>query len=167
MYSNISPSSTVPVLTASFQNRRAYDILSRWKTFRVLGGNIVAQGKEKTFARLILLVEDDDLSAEVLTLAIKQETSCRVHHAWNGQEALRIAQECIPDLVLLDVELPGMDGLEVYDRLHALPGLQAVPVLFLTASSQKRQVAARQLPLLEKPYDLEVFLSTMYALLDP
>jgi CheY-like chemotaxis protein len=126
-----------------------------------------SQGKEITSPRLILLVEDDDLNAEVLALAIREETPYQVRHACNGQEALQLAHESVPDLILLDVELPGMDGLEVYDHLHTTPGLQRVPVLFLTASSQKQRVVARQLPLLEKPDDLEVFLATVHTLLDP
>jgi len=117
--------------------------------------------RSSTSGKLILVVEDDQMNAEVVSTIIRQETPHLVRAASTGMEALQVVQQIKPDLFLLDVELPIMNGLELYDRLHVLPGLERVPVLFLSASILRAEVEARHLPLLEKPYELETFLSAL------
>ena len=116
--------------------------------------------RSSTSGKLILVVEDDQMNAEVVSTIIRQETPHLVRAASDGMEALQV-QQIKPHLFLLDVELPTMNGLELYDRLHVLPGLERVPVLFLSASHLRAEVEARHLPLLEKPYELEALLSAL------
>ncbi len=81
----------------------------------------------------ILMIEDDGrLAAMVVEYLVREGFS--VEHACAGESGLAALQARVPDLVLLDLMLPGMDGLEVCRRLRALPGEAAhVPLLMLTA----------------------------------
>ncbi len=83
-------------------------------------------------AQRVLIVEDEPDIRELLVFHLEREgyhvTQCR-----NGAEALRVARSTRPDLILLDLMLPEMDGLEVCRRLRQDPATQAVPVVMLTA----------------------------------
>ncbi len=78
----------------------------------------------------ILVVEDDDLMADVLVHGLREE-SYRVERAADGPAALRLASDSTFDLILLDVMLPGVSGLEVAQQLRLRR--DAIPVLMLTA----------------------------------
>jgi len=84
--------------------------------------------KEKS----ILLVEDHPDSAEMAQTLLRA-LGYRVSIATDGLEALEKAYQIRPDLILLDIVLPGMDGLEVARRLKADPHTSSVPILALTA----------------------------------
>lgn len=88
----------------------------------------------------ILIVDDNPVARKLLTLLLKSEGH-RLLIARDGPEALRIAEE-VPDLalVLLDVMMPGMDGLEVCRRLRALAGESYVPIIFATALDDEAHV---------------------------
>lgn len=81
----------------------------------------------------ILLVDDEKDIVEFLKYNLEQE-NFEVLVGYNGEEALeKISQK--PDLVILDIMMPKMDGFEVCRRLRATPGFENVPVIFLTAKS--------------------------------
>jgi 1,2-diacylglycerol 3-beta-glucosyltransferase len=84
---------------------------------------------------VILLIEDDLLSVSLVELVLNRE-GYQVLTATNGFHGLRMAQATPPDLILLDLMLPGMDGFEVLNRLRADPQTAAVPVMILSAKSQ-------------------------------
>lgn len=77
----------------------------------------------------ILVVDDDPAIPDLLTTILKPQGYV-VYPAWDGQEGLKHAYELHPDLVILDVSMPGMDGWEVCTRLRELSD---VPILMLTA----------------------------------
>jgi DNA-binding response OmpR family regulator len=77
----------------------------------------------------VLVVEDDEAIADVLRRTLRQEGH-EVRSSADGVEALRVAEEFVPDLVVLDLGLPGLDGVEVCRRLRAESD---VPILILTA----------------------------------
>lgn len=79
----------------------------------------------------ILIVEDVKLNAQILVNALKDIYDLRVAH--NGVEALAMVREEMPDLILLDIIMPEMDGYEVCARLQADPSTRDIPILFLTA----------------------------------
>ncbi len=86
-----------------------------------------------------LVVDDEPSLADLLTLALSLE-GWQVEQALSGQEAVRLADEVDPDIVVLDVMLPDLSGLEVLARLRAShPGL---PVLFLTARDSSDDLTA-------------------------
>ncbi len=79
-----------------------------------------------------LLVVDDDLAViEYLGQLLKG--FAQVSFATNGEDALRLAEQHRPDLVLLDIDLPGLGGFEVCRRLRATPGLSDLPIIFATS----------------------------------
>jgi phosphoserine phosphatase RsbU/P len=79
----------------------------------------------------ILIVDDVKANVDVLVQALREDYKLSV--ALSGESALRSVEKSPPDLVLLDIMMPGMDGYEVCRRLRAAPQTQEVPVMFLSA----------------------------------
>ncbi|MYW01874.1 response regulator transcription factor [Streptomyces sp. SID3343] len=96
------------------------------------GGNHGGAGRSRAGADLLLVVEDEPTVRELLSASLRF-SGFAVESAATGDEALAIAGRDRPDLVVLDVMLPDMDGFEVLRRLREQRGGAAVPVLFLTA----------------------------------
>ena len=107
-----------------------------------------------TVTNTILVVEDDSDIGAWLVEAITQMTSYHALLSMDGEEALHVIRERTPALVLLDYHLPGMDGLEVADRVHGTGGLEALPMIIASADVPRAEVVARHLPSLSKPFDL-------------
>jgi class 3 adenylate cyclase len=82
---------------------------------------------------LIVLVVDDNASGRQLLVDIMQSISLQVIEASNGFEALEKARTHKPDLIILDVNMPGMSGFEVVEQLKSDVGTAAIPILMLTA----------------------------------
>lgn len=105
----------------------------------------------------ILYVEDDRDIQVLARLALETVGGFTVEACDSGEEALRRAPVFAPDLVLLDVMMPGMDGPTTLGHLRALPALATVPVVFMTAKAQPQEVAQlRQLGaagVITKPFD--------------
>jgi DNA-binding response OmpR family regulator len=83
-----------------------------------------------------VLVIDDDPAALRLIGYIFQRAGYEVHVAANGFEGLAKAEEVKPDLVILDVMMPDMSGLEVCQRLRAQPAMARLPIIMLSAKGQ-------------------------------
>jgi DNA-binding response OmpR family regulator len=113
----------------------------------------------------ILLVDDDALLRRSLAFNLEQ-ASYRVSTAANAEDALALARRDRPDLVLLDIGLPGMDGLDALRYFQAQVG---VPVIFLTARRRELdQVLGLELgadDYITKPFDLDVLLARIKAVL--
>jgi two-component system response regulator MprA len=113
----------------------------------------------------ILIIEDDEAIVKVLHRVLSYE-GYEIFKALNGQQGLNSARENRPDLVILDVMLPGMDGLEVCRRLR-LGG--SIPILMLTAKDtiQDRVTGldAGADDYLVKPFEVEELLARLRALL--
>lgn len=113
----------------------------------------------------ILLVEDNAANAEVATL-ICEAAGHTVKHAGNGVEALRtlLAKEPF-DLVLLDVLMPEMDGIEVAQALRGSPSHEALPIVAVTAVSGERDAeklrGAGVDSIVTKPYRREALLQAI------
>lgn len=80
----------------------------------------------------VLYVEDDDDNAFMLTRRLERR-GIHMRHVENGEKALIDAVWKIPDVVLLDINLPGMDGLSVLEKLRSNPLTRNVPVIVLSA----------------------------------
>ena len=89
----------------------------------------------------IAVVEDDAAIQRVLELALKS-AGYRVETAGAGDLGLDLVQRTHSDLVLLDLMLPGLDGLTVCRRLRADPGTAAIPIIIITAKGEERDVVA-------------------------
>jgi class 3 adenylate cyclase len=90
---------------------------------------------------LILAVDDLAENLDIVTMRLEAQ-GYEVRRAPNGQEALQLAYELVPDLILLDVMMPGIDGIEVTRRLKADETMRAIPILLLTARSTTHDVVA-------------------------
>lgn len=86
-------------------------------------------------ARRILLAEDDRFLRKAASTALRQK-GYEVLSASDGQEALRLAREQAPDLILLDLIMPKVQGFEVLRRLKADPATRSIPVIVLTNLGQ-------------------------------
>ena len=87
----------------------------------------------------ILIVDDHDTNRAVLN-DLFQPLGFQVHEAVNGEDALRVAAECAPDIVLMDIIMPVMDGLEATRRLRQMPEMEQAVILAISASiSGERQ----------------------------
>ncbi|MEO0054201.1 MAG: hypothetical protein RLZZ50_148 [Verrucomicrobiota bacterium] len=84
----------------------------------------------------VLVVDDQPVNVQLLQRALEGE-GIEVIPAYAGQEALDLAGRVRPDLIVLDVTMPGMDGIEVCQRLQADGSHQAIPIIFITALSSK------------------------------
>ncbi|MEB3267889.1 MAG: ATP-binding protein, partial [Leptolyngbya sp.] len=113
---------------------------------------------------LILLTEDNLASVET-TSAYLEAKGYRLQVAHNGQEALAAVDREIPDLILMDIQMPDMDGLTAIQHLRKKPGLATVPIIALTAlamaDDRDRCLAAGANEYLSKPIRLKVLHDTM------
>lgn len=107
----------------------------------------------------LLLVEDEPLNREVALELIEGIAGVTVDVAENGEAALALVQKASYDLVLTDLQMPGMDGFEVTRRIRALPGYAQIPIVAMTANAfaedRARCLAAGMSDHLAKPVDPE------------
>jgi two-component system, cell cycle response regulator DivK len=103
---------------------------------------------------VILVVEDNAVNSE-LTLKILSSIGVPTVLKENGEEAIEWCREHLPQLILMDISLPGLDGLEVTRKLRTMPDLAEVPILALTAHAlgdwEERTRAAGCTAYLAKP----------------
>src|SRR5206468_13004933 len=111
------------------------------------------------------VVEDDEAIGAFLIETIEQETPYQYVLATQSQQALQLAQEIKPILFILNYHLPGMNGLQLYDRLHAIGGLAHVPAIMISAVLPEQEVNQRNMVGITKPFDLSLLLDTIEQLL--
>jgi len=105
----------------------------------------------------ILYVEDEPDIRTVAKMALEMTGGFEVHLCSSGEEALESLAGFTPDLVLLDVMMPGMDGPTTLAELRKHPKGASVPVIFLTAKSQASEISAYRdagaIGVIAKPFD--------------
>lgn len=105
----------------------------------------------------ILYVEDEPDIQAVARIALESVGGFTVEICSSGAQALETAPQFEPDLILLDVMMPGMDGPTTFKELRKIAGLAQTPVVFMTAKVQPQEVASyRELGALDvvaKPFD--------------
>jgi len=87
----------------------------------------------------ILLIEDDPFLIDIYTTKLK-ESGFKVEVATNGEEGIIKAQETKPNLIVLDIVLPQIDGWEILKEIKANPNLKKIPVVILSNLGQKSEV---------------------------
>ena len=90
----------------------------------------------------ILIIEDDESTRFLLKRILKKRYTCAVIEAENGEIGLNALQEYLPDLVLLDLTMPVMDGVETLGIIRANPIFKNIPVLVITALNEKKLVGS-------------------------
>jgi CheY-like chemotaxis protein len=119
-----------------------------------------SRGRTQTGARkVVLVVEDEPAIGQLIADAISDEPGYCAIHVAAPMAALEATKHITPDVMVVDVRLPGMSGFELYDRLQKDPRTRRVPVLFETASGadaigefRRRGIATY----IKKPFDLNV-----------
>ena len=119
----------------------------------------------------VLYVDDEPDIREVACMSLELDASLEVQAMPSGLAALAALQsgECRPDVVLLDVMMPELDGPGTLARLRELPGHATTPVVFITARAQPheqdRYVALGAIGVITKPFDPMMLASTLRTLL--
>lgn len=118
----------------------------------------------------LVLVVDDDPNVRTVLMRILQRHRMRVLAASDGAEALELVQHSRPNAVLLDLRMPGMDGLEVLRRLQADPRTATIPVVVLTANdlgpdAPEHAFALGARSFLEKPVSAERLIATLTSVI--
>ena len=118
----------------------------------------------------ILLVEDNEMNRDMLSRRL-QRRGYSVVNAEDGEKGLLLARAEAPDLILMDISLPAMDGWEVTRLLKANPSTRHIPIIALTAhalaSDRDKSVEVGCSDFDTKPVDLQRLLGKIRALLPP
>ena len=117
--------------------------------------------------KVVVIGEDDAPIARLLRDAIYDEAAYQAVIVPDGALVLETVRQVRADLLILDVMMPGLNGIEVFDRVRADPDVQNMPVLFVTAASKdyERQFAERRIAdVITKPFDLNDLLAKVRAL---
>lgn len=117
---------------------------------------------------LILIIEDNDKNRK-LARDVLQYKAYRVAEAESAEAGLALAFSDPPDLILMDIQLPGMNGIEARKRLYETPATRAVPVVAFTASvmpqDRSKITEAGFQAFVSKPISLQDFLGTIESVL--
>lgn len=106
--------------------------------------------------KTILYIEDEEDIRTIVEISLMRGGMNPILCA-SGEEGLKKAQELLPDLILIDVMLPDMDGPGILKKLREIPVTQKIPAIFITARSQKHEIEAYKelgvLDVITKPFD--------------
>ncbi|MBW1808868.1 MAG: response regulator [Deltaproteobacteria bacterium] len=109
----------------------------------------------------VLYIEDDENNFFLVRRTLEVLTNVEIVHAATALEGLKLAKECSPDVILMDIQLPGMDGLELTRKMKKEETLKDIPVLALTANVMKgereRAFDAGCVEFVAKPFSLRQF----------
>jgi hypothetical protein len=108
-------------------------------------------------SKTVLVIDGDKSVRQLLAAALPELVGVRLVVAADGREGIEIAREERPDLVLLDLRLPGLDGLAVLTWLRSSPRTRTIPAVVITAQSEavaRSALAMGRVEYLRKPFDL-------------
>ena len=120
-------------------------------------------------SELILIVEDNDKNRKLMrdVLAFK---GYRLAEAETGEDGVRLARELHPDLILMDIQLPGINGITAFRQIRDDPATRSIPVIAVTASAmtqdRKTIMAAGFEGYQSKPLDVKAFVEAVRQMLD-
>lgn len=117
-----------------------------------------------------ILVAEDEADIRFMTCFTLRYGGFEVIEAVDGAQALELAQQVAPDLILLDAKMPRLDGYEACRRIKALPAIQHIPVVFVSALGQEQEIArgrtAGAVDYLLKPYVPEDLINKVRSILE-
>lgn len=109
----------------------------------------------------ILIIEDNENNMYLMRFML-EKSGCQVLEAWTGEEGVVIAEREIPDMILMDVQLPGIDGLETTRRIREIGSCSRIPIIAVTsyamAGDRERALEAGCTGYIEKPINPETFM---------
>jgi two-component system, OmpR family, response regulator len=111
----------------------------------------------QTALQTVLYVDDESDIRDIVQLALRLMKGLIVHIGESGEQALELSRELRPDLLLLDVMMPGLDGPGTLKRMREDPAIAHIPVIFMTAKAMPREVALFRkmgaMGVIAKPFD--------------
>jgi two-component system, sensor histidine kinase and response regulator len=116
--------------------------------------------------KLALVLDDDIALAETMSDIIRGELNWETHTSNEAAGALDFVRSRPPDLIVLDVIMPAISGLEFYDNLKADKATSSIPILFVSGAKDLSSLAIpHEIAFLHKPFDVDTFLSAIRTLL--
>lgn len=117
----------------------------------------------------ILVAEDEQDIQKVIKITLKFKGGFNVSFANNGLEVLDLVKQDRPQLIILDVMMPRMDGYETCRRLKADPDTSSVPVVFLTAKAQEKEIEEGlklgAIDYIKKPFEPDEFVAKVKSII--
>ena len=117
----------------------------------------------------MLIVDDEEMNREVLR-ELLEANGYQVHEATDGAEAFERARSDVPNLILMDIRMPKVDGFDTFAKLRSDPDTARIPVIAVTAfameSDRLRTLSAGFDAYISKPVDFQLLLKTIHQLLD-
>jgi CheY-like chemotaxis protein len=131
-----------------------------------------ANGRNTVKEKNTILVADDNADIQIVLGILLRGAGFNTVSAFDGQAAVALAEQTQPDLVLMDIALPRMDGLAATRQIRQLQGLEQVPIVGCSAyepedDERSQQAYAQMNAFLRKPTDFSTLLSVMQQLLRP
>jgi CheY-like chemotaxis protein len=114
-----------------------------------------------------MLVAEDDASIRLTLDFLLSDEGFEIHEARDGEEAVAMAQQLVPDILLLDGVMPKMDGRQVLDALRSDEHTKRIPVVVLTGTDLRSWGEWSNVLMIEKPFESDRLLAAIWSLLDP
>ncbi len=108
---------------------------------KILTSNALMETLSSNIVIFSVLVVDDEPDNFDVIEALLSDRDYQLHYAANGQDAIASLETCQPDVILLDVMMPGIDGIEVCRQIKAMPQWEAVPIIMVTSLTAKADIA--------------------------
>lgn len=111
--------------------------------------------------KTVLIVDDDQTLIDVLEISFNVLHNINIEKAYNGEESIVKAEELIPDLIIMDYKMPGMNGWEAAKRIKANPKTENIPIIGYTAwaglDDVKKGLSSGIEEIITKPIDLDAW----------
>lgn len=124
----------------------------------------------RTLLRTVLYIDDEPDIRQIVQLSLGLAPGLTIHTGDSGEQALSLARTLKPDLVLLDVMMPGLDGPSTLARMRAEASLARFPVVFMTAKAMPQEVARFHelgaIGVIPKPFDPMKLADQVFAIWD-
>ena len=118
--------------------------------------------------KAIVIVEDNEPIAELIKDTLNSESAYPAVVVNDGAQALEVIRSVKASLILLDLNLPGISGLQLYDMMQEDPAIREIPVIFVTANHHERAFRERGFSnYIAKPFDLDELLARVAAACRP
>lgn len=131
---------------------------------------IIAREAEPMPATVVLYIEDNASNLDLVAAILRHRPSVKLHGVGNGESGLAMARSLLPDMILLDLHLPGINGMDVLRALREEPATSGIPVVVVTADAtvhqRQRMLGAGARAYLTKPIHVHEFLSLIDGLHD-
>ena len=120
--------------------------------------------------KIKILVVDDQMAVVTMMRFLLTRAGCETQGALDAEKALRLARTEVFDLITLDLEMPSLNGFDLFKRLKEIPHLAETPIVFVAGNAsienQQRGLDLGAADFIEKPFDTQDFLSRILSLVE-